>query len=806
MEFPKAIRSILAAFVTIVCTIGGFAISPSPAYAAGSDPVMTPNAGGHNWSNGTGGISIYLDYVTCSGNQPIYEWGVLVPTGKSCQPYFVFENNSGVRQVLVSPTHISITDAATGSSTNSSTTGNVDNGKTKNINKSFTVPKTGGSWYAEAEFCWYEYGDKNKVTTCATASAAITTTDVTPSDPDPVHTWLWSNATSNGDSYSIINPTSDVALMGQVQGIIGAKHTNWVDFTNTGDESVYVDLGWPIWANPDDEYMSNFQQTATLDPGETARFRVDDRILYVNLVSGTWTNVHLYWENGDSQNIKFGWYYHGEVTHTFTWSDAIIDVDGVDTPMGSYIDPNSSAEPWQWPLFAINDLDTDTVYNWTALFTNTGSESVSLWGQTVPAGNSHRFAFVRTTPTTPVVETYYQISLQMLWANGETIWTGPGIHYNTTRPSFQWDTTGAVGTESGLLIIDGSVTDTPTYGIAHGASVGDPVTATIINDSDGDIRVNGVVVHSGDSAVVGGDDAQNPCYATQELLDDGVQSCDVTITYLRGTGDLIIPTQFSVQYSAANLSIDTSWSLNNDDTAVILTIENTGNVDGELNVAELAQAGWTCLETSVAVGDSVTCEKPYDYYDGFTETVEPSLSNSTFGLDAPGSETIDLAPNILWRTVTYVSVGHTAGAVPDPVPVANGDEHLVAGQGTLVRDGHTFSGWEMRHVGNLPLLQPGAIFKMAGQSPAATHQPGVAIVVTSSIELHAVWTENNVPPVPVVQPPETPEDVTTPSGAPNSGLPNTGSGMDGSSAPLALLMLFASIGTLGAGLSPKKRS
>jgi uncharacterized repeat protein (TIGR02543 family) len=82
--------------------------------------------------------------------------------------------------------------------------------------------------------------------------------------------------------------------------------------------------------------------------------------------------------------------------------------------------------------------------------------------------------------------------------------------------------------------------------------------------------------------------------------------------------------------------------------------------------------------------------------------------------------------DIIYRTISYFSVGHTSGMVPvdDRSPYPSGSTVIVLGEGSLMRESYVFRGWSLD-----------------SEAVSVDYLPGNILSLTVTVDLYAVWEE-----------------------------------------------------------------
>ena len=168
-----------------------------------------------------------------------------------------------------------------------------------------------------------------------------------------------------------------------------------------------------------------------------------------------------------------------------------------------------------------------------------------------------------------------------------------------------------------------------------------------------------------------------------------------------------------------------------------VTFDINGATAGETPPSQTAKGGSTV--TLPGKGD---LERNDDTFGGWNTLADGSGQNYDSGSSYKVSGDVTLFARWIspTNTITYNGNGNTSGAVPAPKTVNAGDSYELPDQGTLLRAGYTFDGWDTQIDG-----KGGKI--TSPYTPAASRTLYARWVCTISFDRNSVNGTGSVPPI-----------------------------------------------------------
>jgi uncharacterized repeat protein (TIGR02543 family) len=322
-------------------------------------------------------------------------------------------------------------------------------------------------------------------------------------------------------------------------------------------------------------------------------------------------------------------------------------------------------------------------------------------------------------------------------------YSSPAIGYATTN-NIDMIMTGALNitVNAGKVIAyNQSTFDTAAIGATKGApptvniKFGDEVSVvTVLNNNVGASTANTTSVRP-----VTVDGANTPLYyfpvRTMKKADDTPLTLVETDLYqglvIAGTPLRTDDYSWGLEWIESAFANDSKGIFNSDTS--LMSFLNNGNQDVRGMIGY-----WLTSDTYSLLGSKT------DYLD--EERYGDILSSANLTAPLP----LKLGVGVTYK-VTYYSIGHTAGSVPAYTTHNTGTNATILNNGTLAREGYTFSGWSTDSEATTVHYAPGEIIN----------------AISANVDLYAVWTEDTVvnPPVvnpPVVNPPVVDPPVVTP--------------------------------------------
>ncbi|MDR0875100.1 MAG: InlB B-repeat-containing protein, partial [Clostridiales Family XIII bacterium] len=185
----------------------------------------------------------------------------------------------------------------------------------------------------------------------------------------------------------------------------------------------------------------------------------------------------------------------------------------------------------------------------------------------------------------------------------------------------------------------------------------------------------------------------------------------------------------------ATLTLYAKWTAN---TGITLNFNANGGVAGTTQTKPVTYDA--AVGKLPGTGSGAPTRTGYTFEGWSTSRGASNTVNftSSYIVDFTSSKTVYAVWEIKTYTVTYIGNGHTSGVAPAVTTHGHGSNATVKTQETLVRDSHSFSGWNT-----------------AADGSGSAYAAGSAISnITGNQTLYAQWTYNTPP----TDPPDDPDD------------------------------------------------